>query len=134
MSNIVSNQLFIEGSEENINKFIEEYYINKIWNIPCREMKDFNFDYNSCFLSFITELNPSHIWLKEVRGKYLSLQFFLWWTKPNTPPWCGIIDGSEEYTIKSIENFKLACKLLTRHQEIISVKKDNIRTPEENIS
>lgn len=118
MPNTVSNELTINGSEEEIQKFITENYKENKWDIPQNGIVNFNNSGNSCCLQFETDWFPPRKWLKEVRAKFTNLKFSLYWTDIDDPPICGLIESDgQECSIEEPEDLKLACKLLSLHRQ-----------------
>ena len=115
MPNIIFNDLTISGSKDDFQCFIDDNYIKKKWNIPYREMKNFEIEKETCRLWFTTAWTPPTKWLEEIKVKY-TLKIFLYWRDMDDLPSSGIIEDGQEYNIIEMEDFILACKLLHKHQ------------------
>lgn len=145
MTNIIANELIIEGKDEDMQKFIDEYYIfnkfygKKKWEIPCRNVEGFNLYEESCCLMFNTSWYPPTKWLKEIREKYSSLKFSIIWRYIDNSDHCGIIDSNgQEFSIVNSDDFKLAYKLVNKyHQKNLvdtpSIPKINVRQINKNL-
>lgn len=127
MPNIISNELTIKGNQLDIQLFVNEYYTynqfygEKRWNIPNRDGIDYDLDEESCCLRFTTGWDTPREWLSNARQKYSSLKFTMFWMDTDDTPCCGIIESDgEEFSIMSVDDLKLACKLLNKHKEQIS--------------
>lgn len=99
MPNIISNELTIEGTETDIKQFLDDqFHREKRWTIPHRDEIECDEYGNLCCFRFTTGWDTPRKWLSEVRQKYPSLKFDMFWMDTDDTPCCGIIDSNgEEY-------------------------------------
>lgn len=127
-------ELTIYGSKADIHLFINDHCTNNVWSIPdCSKIEGSDMDIDSGIydLEFYSDLSYiTNEWLRNVRKKYSSLKFALFWYGEDTVPHLGFNDpDGEEFVIYDKSDLKEACDLVKERDKMKLLMKGCLGMP-----
>lgn len=114
----IAIELSVVGSDDLIEDFLDDCYDDETCLIPDSNEDNYEQYEGSCELTYHSRWSPTaQNWLKEIREKYSSLQFSVFWHDESDVPCFGFIEpNGTELKISNAEDLKLACKLLNKYK------------------